>query len=154
MVDRPCVLIVEARFYGEIADQLVRGATAALDEAGIDHERLAVPGVFELPAAIRMALRSMEFHSGSHTYAGFLALGCVIRGETDHYDHVCRESSRALMDLSTDYAIALGFGVLTCDTLEQARVRADVSARNKGGEAAKACLVMMDVKRHFRLIQR
>ena len=96
----------------------------------------------------------MEFHSGSHPYAGFLALGCVIRGETDHYDHVCREASRALMDLSTEYAIAFGFGVLTCETMEQAQARADIDGKNKGGEAAQACLAMMDVKRHFRLIQR
>jgi len=154
MADRPCVLIVEARFYADIADELVRGAVAALDAAGFDHERLEVPGVFELPAAIRMALRSMEFHSGFSSYAGFLAFGCVIRGETDHYDHVCRESSRALMDLATEYAIAFGFGVLTCENREQAQVRAAVDGKNKGGEAAEACLRMMDVKRHFRLIQR
>lgn len=154
MAERPRILIVEARFYPDIADQLVAGAVAALEPAGFDHERLEVPGVFELPAAIRMALRSMEFHSSSRTYAGFLAFGCVIRGETDHYDHVCREASRALMDLSTEFAIALGFGVLTCDTRVQAEVRAAVDQKNKGGEAAQACLSMLDVKRRFRLIQR
>ncbi len=154
MADRPRVLIVEARFYPDIADQLVQGAVAVLDASGYDHERLEVPGVFELPAAIRMALRSMEFHSGSSTYAGFLAFGCVIRGETDHYDYVCSESSRALMDLSTEYAIALGFGVLTCENRQQAEARAAVDQKNKGGEVAEACVRMMDVKRHFRLIQR
>jgi len=154
MAERPCVLIVEARFYPDIADQLAVGAIQALDAAEFDHERLEVPGVFELPAAIRMALRSMEFHSGSNNYAGFLAFGCVIRGETDHYDHVCRESSRALMDLATEYAIAFGFGVLTCENRTQAEVRAAADGKNKGGEAAEACLRMMDVKRHFRLIQR
>ncbi|MEK9724109.1 MAG: 6,7-dimethyl-8-ribityllumazine synthase [Rhodospirillaceae bacterium] len=154
MAGGPRILIAEARFYPEIADQLVAGAVAVLDKAGFDHERLEVPGVFELPAAIRMALKSMEYHSGSSTYAGFMAFGCVIRGETDHYDHVCREASRALMDLSTQYAIALGFGVLTCENRAQAEYRADVNGKNKGGEAAEACLRMMDVKRHFRLIQR
>ena len=154
MTDRPRVLIVEARFYPDIADALVEGAVAKLDAAGFDHERLEVPGVFELPAAIRMALRSMEFHSGSSSYSGFIAFGCVIRGETDHYDHVCRESSRALMDLATEYAIAFGFGVLTCENRQQAEVRADIGGKNKGGEAAEAYLRMMDVKRHFRLIQR
>lgn len=151
---RPCVLIVEARFYADIADSLVDGAVQTLEAAGFDHERLEVPGVFEVPGAIRMALRSMEFHSGSKSYSGFLALGCVIRGETSHYDYVCGESSRALMDLSTEYSVALGFGILTCETMEQARARADVNAKNKGGEAAAACLRMMEVKRHFRLIQR
>jgi 6,7-dimethyl-8-ribityllumazine synthase len=95
MTTKPTILIVEARFYTEIADQLAEGAIKALDAAGYEHERLAVPGVFEVPAAIRMALRSMEIHSSSRSYAGFIALGCVIRGETSHYDYVCSESSRA-----------------------------------------------------------
>ena len=154
MADRPRVLIVEARFYEDIANQLVDGAAQVLEDAGFDHERLEVPGVFEVPAAIRMAMKSMEFHSGPSTYAGFIAMGCVIRGETDHYDHVCREASRACMNLATEYAVAFGFGILTCENMEQAQARADVSRKNKGGEVAQACLRMMDVKRHFRLIQR
>ena len=154
MTTKPTILIVEARFYTEIADQLADGAIKALDAAGYEHERLAVPGVFEVPAAIRMALRSMEIHSSSRSYAGFIALGCVIRGETSHYDYVCSESSRALMDLTTDYNVALGFGILTGENGEQARVRADVNRKNKGGEAAQACLRMIDVQRHFRLVQR
>jgi 6,7-dimethyl-8-ribityllumazine synthase len=154
MADKPCVLIVEARFYEEIADNLAEGAIRALDAAGYDYERLDVPGVFEVPAAIRMAIRSMETHSASKSYAGFIALGCVIRGETSHYDYVCGESSRALMDLTTDFSVPLGFGILTCENGDQARVRADVNGKNKGGEAAEACLRMIDVKRHFRLTQR
>ena len=154
MTDRQSILIVEARFYSDIADQLVAGAISALDGAEFEHERLKVPGVFELPAAICMALRSMECHSNSSPYAGFIAFGCVIRGETDHYDHVCRESSRALMDLATKNAIALGFGILTCEDRAQAESRAAVDGKNKGGEAAEACLRMIEVKRHFRLIER
>jgi 6,7-dimethyl-8-ribityllumazine synthase len=154
MTQKPSVLIVEARFYTEIADGLAEGATRALDAAGYDFERLEVPGVFEVPAAIRMALKSMATHSSTNTFAGFVALGCVIRGETSHYDYVCSESSRALMDLTTEYSIALGFGILTCENMEQARVRADVNAKNKGGEAAEACLRMIEVQRHFRLIPR
>ena len=154
MTDRTSILIVEARFYSDIADQLVAGAISALDDAGFEHERLKVPGVFELPSAIGMALQSLEFHSSFSPYAGFIAFGCVIRGETDHYDHVCRESSRALMDLATKNAIALGFGILTCDNRAQAEARAAVDGKNKGGEAAEACLRMIDVKRHFRLIER
>ena len=151
MTDYSRILIIEARFYSDIADQLVAGAISALNGTKFKHERLEVPGVFELPAAIRMALQSMDF-SGSHPYAGFIALGCVIRGETDHYDHVCRESSRALMDLSTKYLIALGFGVLTCENRAQAEARAAIDGKNKGREAAGACLRMIDVKRHFQLI--
>ncbi len=154
MTSKPTILIVEARFYTEIADSLADGAIAAIEAAGFEYERLAVPGVFEVPAAIRMALRSLEIHSISRTYAGFVALGCVIRGETSHYDYVCGESSRALMNLTTDYNIALGFGILTCENADQARVRADVNAKNKGGEAAQACLRMIDVQRHFRLVRR
>ena len=154
MTDSPRILIVEARFYSDIADQLVAGAVSALDAVGFHHERLAVPGVFELPAAIRMALRSVESGSGSMPYAGIVAFGCVIRGETDHYDHVCRESSRALLDLAMENAIALGFGILTCENRAQAESRAAVDGKNKGGEAAEACLRMIEVKRHFRLIER
>ena len=152
MTDHSRILIIEAKFYSDITDQLVAGAISALNGTKFEHVRLEVPGVFELPAAIRMALQSMEFHSGSYPYAGFIALGCVIRGETDHYDHVCRESSRALMDLSTEYLIALGFGVLTCENRAQAEARAAIEGKNKGREAAEACLRMIDVKRHFQLM--
>jgi 6,7-dimethyl-8-ribityllumazine synthase len=154
MAAKPTILIVEARFYTEIADSLAEGAIRALDAAGFENERLAVPGVFEVPAAIRMALRSMEIHSSSISYAGFIALGCVIRGETSHYDYVCSESSRAIMDLTTTYNVAIGFGILTCENGEQAWARADVNRKNKGGEAAEACLWMIEVQRHFRLVQR
>lgn len=148
------VLIVEARFYDKIADDLVRGAVGILEEQGINYERLEVPGVFEIPAAIRFAIRSMEVRSASHRYDGFLALGCVIRGETDHYDHICREASRALMDLSTNYSVALGFGVLTCEDRGQAEERADPARKNKGAEAAKAVVAMMNLKRELRLVPR
>ena len=154
MTDRARILSVEARYYPDIADQLVAGAIAVLDGAGYEYERLEVPGVFELPAAVSMALLSTEYHSSFSSYAGFIAFGCVIRGETDHYDHVCRESSRALMDFATNQAVALGFGVLTCENKAQAEFRATVDGKNKGGEVAEACLRMIDVRRYFRLIQR
>lgn len=154
MSDERRVLIVEARFYDDIADEMARGAVQVLDEAGVGHERLAVPGVFEIPAAVRFALRSMEAHAASTDYAGFVALGAVIRGDTDHYQHIAREATRALMDIAVDKTVALGFGVLTCDTLEQARARAAVAGRNKGGEAARACLRMMELRKTLRLAQR
>ena len=154
MTERPCILIVEARFYDDIADELARGAIAELDKAGIAYERVSVPGTFEIPAAIRFALRSMEAHALSRNYAGFIALGCVIRGETDHYDHICRETSRALMDLSVNAGIALGFGVLTCENRDQAWARAAVDQKNKGADAAIACLRMMELQREFRLVMR
>ncbi len=135
------VLIVEARFYEDLADELAAGAIAVLDEHAVGHARVAVPGAFEIPAAIRLAMRG----EGAERFAGFIALGCVIRGETDHYDHICREVSRALMDLAAAGA-PLGFGVLTCGTYEQARVRAAVAKKNKGAEAARACLRMIELK--------
>lgn len=154
MTENPCVLIVEARFYRDIADHLFKGAVAVLDEAGIGHERMVVPGVFEVPAAIRFAIRAMEIHSATRNYAGFIALGAVIRGETDHYDHICREASRALMDISVHQSVALGFGILTCENMEQAEKRADVAHGNKGADAAEACLRMMELKKDLRLAQR
>src|SRR4051812_11889076 len=100
MAPPKCVLIVEARFYDKIADELFEGTARALNKAGFAYDRIAVPGVFEVPAAIRYAVRAAETIPGAKVYDGFVALGCVIRGETDHYDHICREASRALMDLS------------------------------------------------------
>ncbi len=154
MAEKPCVLIVEARFYEDIADEMARGAVAVLDEAGIGHERMAVPGVFEVPAAIRFAIRAMETHSATTDYTGFIALGAVIQGETDHYDHICRESSRALMDIAVHQSIALGFGILTCETKDQAQTRAGISQGNKGAAAARACLRMVNIKKELRLAQR
>jgi 6,7-dimethyl-8-ribityllumazine synthase len=152
MARSPKILVVEARFYEDIADQLVEGAGAVLDDAGIEYDRLSVPGVFEVPAAMRFVIRSMEIGSESARYAGFVALGCVIRGETDHYEHICREASRALMDLSITFSVAMGFGILTCDTYEQALARASVDGKNKGADAAHACLRMMDIKKSLRLL--
>ncbi len=148
------VLIVESRFYPDFADELLKGAVAVLDEAGVSYDTLAVPGVFEVPAAIRFAIRAMEVHSATTDYVGFVALGTVIRGETDHYEHIAREAARALMDITVQHSMALGFGVLTCDTAEQARERAATDQGNKGADAARACLRMMELKKELRLAQR
>lgn len=110
MSDTPNILIIEARFYEDITDELARGVIQVLDDAGVGYERIAVPGVFEIPAAMRFAIRAMEIQSAAHRYSGFITLGCVIRGETDHYDHICRESSRALMELTTEFCVAHGWG--------------------------------------------
>src|SRR3546814_1310591 len=98
----PHLLVIEARFYEDIADALYQGASAELDAAGVTHERVAVPGVFEIPAVIRMAVRSMDFFAGRRRFDGYVALGCVIRGETTHYDYVCSESARKLQDLACE----------------------------------------------------
>ncbi|MBL6928329.1 MAG: 6,7-dimethyl-8-ribityllumazine synthase [Rhodospirillales bacterium] len=150
--DKPRVLIVEARFYEDISDELAKGVIAVLDAAGVGYERIEVPGTFEVPAAIRYAIQSMETDASAEQYDGFIALGCVIRGETDHYDHICREASRALMDLSIDHCAAMGFGILTCENRGQAWARAAVDRKDKGADAANACLRMMELRRKFRLV--
>jgi 6,7-dimethyl-8-ribityllumazine synthase len=154
MADGSQILIAEARFYEEIADTMATGASQVLDQAGVAYTRMAVPGVFEVPALIRFAIRSMEVGAAVQRYSGFIALGCVIRGETDHYEHICREATRALMEMSTTYSVALGYGILTCDTYEQAWERADIEQKNKGADAARACLKMMEHKRSLRLVMR
>ncbi|MBL6958641.1 MAG: 6,7-dimethyl-8-ribityllumazine synthase [Rhodospirillales bacterium] len=154
VTEQPHVLIVEARFYEDIADELVKGATAELEKAGVTYDRIAVPGVFEIPATVRFAIRSMELGAASQHYAGYITLGCVIRGETDHYDHICREASHAMMQMALDHSIAHGFGVLTCENYEQAQVRAAVDKKNKGSDAAIACLRMMEIKKDLRLTTR
>jgi 6,7-dimethyl-8-ribityllumazine synthase len=135
------VMIVEARFYEDIADELVKGAVAALEAAGATHERHAVPGCFEIPAAIAFAEKS------SKEIDGFLALGCVIRGETSHYDYVCGESARGLQDLAVGHQLAIGYGILTVENRDQAWARAGVDKGNKGKAAAEAVLRMIELKR-------
>ncbi len=154
MVDRPNILIVEAPYYQDICAELVRGATAVLDEREAIYERVEVPGAFEIPAAIAISVRAMDFYAGRRRFDGFIALGCVIRGETSHYDYVCGESARALQDLACRYSLAVGYGIVTVENRDQAKERAAVDRRNKGGEAARACLQMLDVKRHFNLYPR
>lgn len=136
------ILIVCARFYNDIADELVRGAVAELEHAGCSHEIVNIPGAFEIPAAIRFAI-------ASGGYDGYIALGCVIRGETSHYDYVCTESARGLSDLALHHKAAIGYGILTCETFEQAWARADITQGNKGGHAAVASLAMVDLKKRF-----
>lgn len=132
------MLIVQAPYYTEIAEELLRGAEAALSEAGARVDKLSVPGALEIPGAIAMA-------EESERYDGYVALGCVIRGETSHYDIVAGESARGLMALSME-GVAVGNGILTCENGEQAMARASVDGKNKGAEAVKAALTMIDIR--------
>lgn len=131
-------LIVEARFYDDIGDALAKGAMAALDAAGASYERLEVPGALEIPGAIAMAAAS------GRGFTGYVALGCVIRGETSHYDTVCNESARGLMELTLEH-LAIGNGIITVEDAEQAWARADASRKDKGGDAARAAMRMADI---------
>jgi len=142
MADAPHILIVDARFYDDLADELTKGAIAELESAGASFERITVPGAFEIPAAIGFALEG-------GAYDGFVALGCVIRGETTHYDYVCGESAHGLADLALTRGAAIGYGILTVENADQAWVRAHTNQKNKGATAARACLEMIALKRRF-----
>lgn len=143
------ILIVEARFYDDLADELARGAIAAIEARGATYTRVSVPGVLEIPAAIKFAIDAMAHGGQTKRFDGFVALGCVIRGETTHYDIVSNESARALMDLAVSRSLALGNGIQTVENSAQAWARARVDEKNKGGGAADACLDMIDLKRQF-----
>lgn len=142
------VLIVEARFYDEIADALLEGAKAAVEAAGGVCEVVTVPGALEIPAAIAIAVDCASRRK-STAFDAVVALGTVIRGETTHYDIVAGESSRALMDLAVSRKLALGNGILTVENEAQAWARAKPSEMNKGGGAAEAALAMVRLKRKF-----
>ncbi|MFQ5348745.1 MAG: 6,7-dimethyl-8-ribityllumazine synthase [Rhodothalassiaceae bacterium] len=147
------ILIVEARFYEDIADELVAGASEALAAKGCQViDRIAVPGAFEIPAAIAIAAQAAR-SGGGPDYAGYVALGCVIRGETTHYDYVCSESARGLMELAVRERLAIGYGILTVETREQAWARADRGRGNKGAAAAAACCDMIRLKARYGLGQ-
>ena len=139
------IVVVEARFYDDISDALLKGATRVLNEAGVSFDRLTVPGSLEIPAAIAIAVEAAE--SRGRPYDGAVALGCVIRGDTFHFEIVATESARALMDLAVAYRLPLGNGILTVDTESQAWARANADEGNKGGEAARAALAMVRLKR-------
>lgn len=134
------VLILEARFHEPITEMMVKGAIAVLEQSGVKYERLSVPGSFELPGAIKFAM---------NMYDGFVALGCVIRGATSHFEYVCAESARGLMALTMEHNMAIGYGILTCENEAQAIERADPKQLDKGGDAAVACLRMIELKSRF-----
>ena len=135
------ILIVEARFYAHLNDMLVAGARAAVEAAGHEHETITVPGALELPAAIALAAESGR-------YDAFVALGVVIRGETFHFEIVAGESARGIMALTLD-GLAVGNGILTVENEAQAIVRADPKQGDKGGDAARAALALMELKRRI-----
>lgn len=140
-------LIIDARFYTGISDELVAGACAELDARGASYERLSAPGVLELPAALMFALEA----DGDDRFDGFVLLGCVIRGETSHYDIVAGESARAIMDMAVDLGLALGNGILTVENEAQAWARARRTGKNKGAAAAGAAFDMAVLRRQLGL---
>lgn len=142
---RARVLVVEARFYDAIADELLAGATGHLDAAGVTYEVVTVPGALEIPATIAILLDAAA--EKGEPYDAVVALGSVVRGETTHYEIVSNESARALMELSVARKLPLGNGILTVENDAQAFARARVSEMNKGGGAAEAALAVLRLKR-------
>jgi 6,7-dimethyl-8-ribityllumazine synthase len=140
----PNILIVEAPFYPHISRLLMAGATEALHAAGAEYDSVAVPGALEIPPAIGFAVKGGGH--GGRSYDGYVALGCVIRGETFHFDIVATQSARALTDLGVNYGLCIGNGILTVENEEQALVRADPARANKGAGAVNACLALIELK--------
>jgi 6,7-dimethyl-8-ribityllumazine synthase len=139
----PHLLIVRAPYYRQVVDGLTDGARRILREAGATSEALDVAGAYELPQVIRIALR------GSKRFDGYVALGCIVRGETDHYEFICRATMDGIMSVALQFGICMGTGLLTCDTLAQAEARSSQDGHNKGAEAAAAALLQISAARRL-----
>ena len=139
----PHVLIVRAPYYKGVVDGLTTGAVRILTEAGATHEVLDIAGAYELPQAIRLVVR------GTTKFDGFVALGCIVRGETDHYDFICKATMDGMMNVSLQFGLCTGTGLLTCDNLGQAEARSGQDGFNKGAEAASAALLQINAARRF-----
>ena len=139
------ILIVESRFYNDITNALLEGATQTLEEANCTFDRISVPGSLEIPTAIVIALDAAE--TQKKPYDGVVALGCVIQGETFHFDIVSMQSASALLDFSVEHRLPCGNGILTVDNEAQAWARARITEQDKGGDAARAALALISIKR-------
>ena len=148
---RADVLIIEARFYDDVLDELVSGAVAELEEHGVGYDRVTVPGALEIPQVLAQALGSNLIGSNAPAarFGGVVALGCVIRGETSHYDIVVNNANHWLMELAVQNQVPVGNGILTVDTKAQALARARGGRAGKGGDAVRACLTLMDLSYEF-----
>lgn len=144
---RAHILFIEARYYDDIADLLIEGAIAECKKRGATYERIAVPGALEIPQVLSAAAEARS--AGRTAFDGAVALGCVIRGETAHYDIVCNNANHWLMDVATRQNVPVGNAILTVDTREQALARAEGGIAGKGGDAARACLRLIETKRAF-----
>ena len=139
----PHLLIVRAPYYRDVVDGLTAGAMRIMKEGGATAEVLDVAGAFELPQVIRIAMR------GSRKFDGYVALGCIVRGETDHYEFICKATMDGLMNVALQFGLCMGTGLLTCDTLAQAEARSGQDGHNKGAEAAAAALYQIIAAHHF-----
>jgi 6,7-dimethyl-8-ribityllumazine synthase len=147
----PHLMVFEARYYGDIADMQLAGVKAVLDRVKATYEIVNVPGALEIPAALAFAIKAYDFDPTRRRAEGYIALGCVLKGGTNHDEIVGYESARALQDLAIRRSLAVGNGILTCNTRAQALERADPAGLNRSGEAAEAALRMIELKHYFRL---
>lgn len=147
MTDAPHIVLIEARFYDDLSDQLAAGAIAAIEEVGGTVHRIAVPGILEIPATLQFAIEGKGDPETGRMFDGAIVLGCAIKGDTDHYEHVCTESMRGTQDVALAHAFPVGNGILTCPTRKLAEERADVSRKDFGGKAAKACLRLIEIRK-------
>ena len=150
--EKPHIMVVEARFYEDVSDKLLAGAKAVLDQAGVSYEVFTVPGSLEIPVAILYAMKSLDFDAVRRRFDGYVALGTVIKGGTRHDEVVGDVSARGLQELTLRHTLAIGNGILTCNTKEQAIERADPAQHDRGGAAAEACLKLIELKHKFRLM--
>ena len=143
MIDKKKILLVCSPYYKDIASNLIKGASNLLESKSVDYKILNVPGALEVAPAIKFVLdKSLK----KPIFDGFVALGCVIKGETYHFEIVANESARALIDLSINYSIPIGNGILTVSNKDQAIIRSDPNQLNKGADAALACLSLINIK--------
>ncbi|SDC28748.1 6,7-dimethyl-8-ribityllumazine synthase [Belnapia rosea] len=147
----PHLLVIQAPYYADVVGGMLRGAQRVFAEAEATAEVVEVAGAFELPAALRMALSQPSKGAKSTRYDGFLLLGCVVKGETDHYDFICAAVCQGVMNVSTERGAAIGFGLLTVDSLAQAEARSADDRHNKGAEAAHALLGQVALRRRWGL---
>ena len=146
MTNTPNIVLIEARFYEDISDQLAEGAIAAIEAAGGVVHRIVVPGILEIPAALQFAIEGKGNPDTGRMFDGGVVLGCAIKGETHHYEHVCTESMRGTQDVALAHGFPVGNGILTCPTKPLAEERADVNRKNFGGKAAEACLRLIELR--------
>ena len=146
------ILVIEGRYYDDVADALAAGTVAVLEGAGYGYDRIVVPGALEIPQVLASAVDAglLPAAAPRARYAGAIVLGCVIRGETSHYDIVCNNANHWLMETAIRHRVPVGNGILTVDTKAQAMARAEGGVDGKGGDAARACLALVALGQHFR----
>ncbi len=146
MIDKKKILLVCSPYYRDIASNLIKGASDLLDSKSVDYKILNVPGALEIAPAIKFIL---DKSTNTSIFDGFIALGCIIRGKTYHFEIVANESARSLIDLSINYSIPIGNGILTVSNKDQAIIRSDPKQLNKGADAALACLSLINIKNNI-----